>query len=203
MHRANGAYPRDEFRLPPTEATLNAYSGRVSFWGDAYTVCKWTRNLRTEIRKCVPTKLRNEWGISKAPLPPSNDLAKHWKVVRKRCVLPFHTILVRLLRRVETESRFLRTLHASLPWFCAQLEFYAYCTQKFALTRPMAAYFRGVSSAAPLSPQFVTGTSSIPYEGFAALRGSTGPRKFCIERWGEYSKLPRYVLLPSVELMLQ
>ena len=39
--------------------------------------------------------------------------------------------------------------------------------------------------------QFVTGTSSIPYEGFAALRGSTGPRKFCIERWGEFSKLPR------------
>lgn len=41
--------------------------------------------------------------------------------------------------------------------------------------------------------QFVTGTSSIPYEGFAALRGSTGPRKFCIERWGEFSKLPRLV----------
>ncbi|XP_066029047.1 LOW QUALITY PROTEIN: uncharacterized protein [Pocillopora verrucosa] len=39
--------------------------------------------------------------------------------------------------------------------------------------------------------QFVTGTSSIPYEGFAALRGSTGPRKFCIERWGDYTKLPR------------
>ena len=41
--------------------------------------------------------------------------------------------------------------------------------------------------------QFVTGTSSIPYEGFAALRGSTGPRKFCIERWGDYTKLPRWV----------
>lgn len=40
--------------------------------------------------------------------------------------------------------------------------------------------------------QFVTGTSSIPYEGFAALRGSTGPRKFCIERWGDYTKLPRW-----------
>lgn len=26
--------------------------------------------------------------------------------------------------------------------------------------------------------QFVTGTSSIPYEGFSALRGSTGPRRF-------------------------
>jgi hypothetical protein len=39
--------------------------------------------------------------------------------------------------------------------------------------------------------QFVTGTSSIPYEGFAALRGSNGPRKFCIERWGTSDALPR------------
>ncbi|XP_066998095.2 E3 ubiquitin-protein ligase HECW2 [Anabrus simplex] len=39
--------------------------------------------------------------------------------------------------------------------------------------------------------QFVTGTSSIPYEGFAALRGSTGPRKFCVEKWGKPNSLPR------------
>jgi len=39
--------------------------------------------------------------------------------------------------------------------------------------------------------QFVTGTSSIPYEGFSALRGSTGPRKFCIEKWGKANSLPR------------
>lgn len=39
--------------------------------------------------------------------------------------------------------------------------------------------------------QFVTGTSSIPYEGFSALRGSTGPRRFCIERWGRVESLPR------------
>ncbi|KAL5007177.1 hypothetical protein ScPMuIL_015983 [Solemya velum] len=41
------------------------------------------------------------------------------------------------------------------------------------------------------SNQFVTGTSSIPYEGFAALRGSNGPRKFCIEKWGRITSLPR------------
>ncbi|UJR33459.1 hypothetical protein I4U23_020904 [Adineta vaga] len=39
--------------------------------------------------------------------------------------------------------------------------------------------------------QFVTGTSSIPYEGFSALRGSNGPRRFCIERWGVADALPR------------
>uniref|UniRef100_A0A6I8PP22 HECT-type E3 ubiquitin transferase n=1 Tax=Ornithorhynchus anatinus TaxID=9258 RepID=A0A6I8PP22_ORNAN len=39
--------------------------------------------------------------------------------------------------------------------------------------------------------QFVTGTSSVPYEGFAALRGSTGPRRFCVERWGKIAALPR------------
>ncbi|KAL0099226.1 hypothetical protein PUN28_020063 [Cardiocondyla obscurior] len=45
--------------------------------------------------------------------------------------------------------------------------------------------------------QFVTGTSSIPYEGFAALRGSTGPRKFCIEKWGRPNSLPRYLIFIS------
>jgi len=45
--------------------------------------------------------------------------------------------------------------------------------------------------------QFVTGTSSIPFEGFMALRGSNGPRKFCIEKWGRISSLPRWVLLFS------
>ena len=39
--------------------------------------------------------------------------------------------------------------------------------------------------------QFVTGTSSVPYEGFAALRGSNGPRKFCVEKWGQVTALPR------------
>ena len=37
----------------------------------------------------------------------------------------------------ETDSRFLRTLYASLPWFCIQLDFYAYYTQKSALTWPL------------------------------------------------------------------
>nr|XP_019574405.1 PREDICTED: E3 ubiquitin-protein ligase HECW1 isoform X2 [Rhinolophus sinicus] len=39
--------------------------------------------------------------------------------------------------------------------------------------------------------QFVTGTSSVPYEGFAALRGSNGLRHFCIEKWGKITSLPR------------
>uniref|UniRef100_A0A3B4TU14 HECT-type E3 ubiquitin transferase n=1 Tax=Seriola dumerili TaxID=41447 RepID=A0A3B4TU14_SERDU len=38
---------------------------------------------------------------------------------------------------------------------------------------------------------FVTGTSSIPYEGFASLRGSNGPRRFCVEKWGKITSLPR------------
>nr|CAB3252474.1 E3 ubiquitin-protein ligase HECW2-like [Phallusia mammillata] len=39
--------------------------------------------------------------------------------------------------------------------------------------------------------QFVTGTSSMPYEGFAALRGPNGPKRFCIEKWGKVHCLPR------------
>ena len=46
------------------------------------------------------------------------------------------------LRPVETEFRFLRTLYAWLPWFCVQLDFYAYHTQKFALTRPLEPHGR-------------------------------------------------------------
>lgn len=42
-----------------------------------------------------------------------------------------------------------------------------------------------------LLSQFVTGTSSIPYEGFASLRGSNGPRRFCVEKWGKITSLPR------------
>ena len=41
--------------------------------------------------------------------------------------------------------------------------------------------------------QFVTGTSSVPFEGFRALKGSSGPKKFNIELWGEPHSLPRWV----------
>ncbi|EYC44421.1 hypothetical protein Y032_0462g1901 [Ancylostoma ceylanicum] len=45
--------------------------------------------------------------------------------------------------------------------------------------------------------QFVTGTSSIPFEGFAMLRGSNGPKRFTIEKWGEESALPRRIVMPG------
>ena len=44
----------------------------------------------------------------------------------------------------------------------------------------------------------MTGTSSVPYEGFAALRGSNGPRRFCIEKWGTPACLPRLDLLSYI-----
>ena len=83
--------------------------------------------------------------IEKAPLPPSNDSVKYWDVVPKRCTLSFHNtrvpsvIVCRMcsLRRVETESHFLHTLYASLPWFCVQLAFDVYYMQKFAVTWPL------------------------------------------------------------------
>ncbi|XP_070542382.1 E3 ubiquitin-protein ligase NEDD4-like isoform X2 [Ptychodera flava] len=39
--------------------------------------------------------------------------------------------------------------------------------------------------------QFVTGTSRVPMNGFAELYGSNGPQKFCIEKWGTPTSLPR------------
>lgn len=39
--------------------------------------------------------------------------------------------------------------------------------------------------------QFATGTSSVPYEGFKALRGSNGPKKFTIDFFNDIKSLPR------------
>ena len=85
-------------------------SGRASFWGDAYTVRKWTRNLRTKIRKCVPTKYRNEWRISKPPSPSNEALPS--VIVRLMCSL----------RRVETVPLFacaarIATKNLRTTWF--------------------------------------------------------------------------------------
>ncbi|CAF1011549.1 unnamed protein product [Rotaria sordida] len=39
--------------------------------------------------------------------------------------------------------------------------------------------------------QFVTGTCRVPIGGFAELLGSSGPQKFCIEKYGKENILPR------------
>ena len=41
--------------------------------------------------------------------------------------------------------------------------------------------------------QFVTGTSSVPFEGFKALRGSNGPKRFCIDFFNDTNAFPRLV----------
>ena len=43
--------------------------------------------------------------------------------------------------------------------------------------------------------QFVTGTSSVPFEGFKALRGSNGPKRFTIDYYSDTNAFPRYVIL--------
>ena len=70
----------------------------TSFWGDAYTIRKWTRNLHTKIRKCVPTKINRE----------TNAAFPHvlFEICWDRLIFCVHT------------------LYASLPWFCIQLDFY-------------------------------------------------------------------------------
>ena len=39
--------------------------------------------------------------------------------------------------------------------------------------------------------QFVTGTSSVPFEGFKALRGSNGPKRFTIDFFNDANAFPR------------
>ncbi len=38
--------------------------------------------------------------------------------------------------------------------------------------------------------QFCTGSSRVPLEGFQGLQGSDGPRKFCVQRVDDISRLP-------------
>ena len=42
--------------------------------------------------------------------------------------------------------------------------------------------------------QFVTGTSSVPFEGFKALRGSNGPKRFTIDFFNDVNAFPRLVV---------
>ena len=111
------------------------FSGRARFWRDAFTIHKWTRNLHIKIWKLPAKRNRetsdtflkyftigfikwftqwNEMFFANTCLPWSFTSCFVWDVLRP--------------------SHFLRTLYASLPWFCVQLDFYAYSMQKFALT---------------------------------------------------------------------
>ena len=46
--------------------------------------------------------------------------------------------------------------------------------------------------------QFVTGTSSVPFEGFKALRGSNGPKRFTIDFFNDVNAFPRLVGINSL-----
>ena len=99
-------------------ASSTCISGRASFWGDAYTVRTWTRNLRTKFRKCVPTKMENWMARFKSTFTTITRFSE----ILKCCSQTMRAFRDRLpmcsLRRVETEFCFLRTLYASFPWFC-------------------------------------------------------------------------------------
>ena len=64
-----------------------------------------------------------------------NDV--HFPFTMLACLLWSFTSWLRSLGCVETESCFLRTMYASLPWSCIRLDFYAHYMQKFALMRPL------------------------------------------------------------------
>ena len=87
-------------------------SGRASFQGDAYTVHKWTRNLCTEIWKCVPTKRDRET---------NNALLKHlypWvhQTIQRNKMLfmndahhPFTTLVSSVIVCIMCSSKHLQT----------------------------------------------------------------------------------------------
>ena len=109
-------------------------SGRASFGGDAHTVRKWTRHLRTNFRKCVPMKWRIEWRISKA-------LYHHRTIQRNTEMLfsndarfPF-TILVWSFAScivwdvLRPNPAFCVRIFS---WFCVQLQSWPKCVGHFA-----------------------------------------------------------------------
>ena len=78
-------------------------NGRASFWGDVYTVRRWTRNLRTQILKCVPTKWRKNGAFQK-------HLYHHQTIQRNTEML------------FANDAHFLFTIIVSLPWSFASCE---------------------------------------------------------------------------------
>ena len=108
----------------------------------AYTVRKWTRNLRTKIRKCVPTKRNRETNDAFQKHSTTGFIKRFNEMncwVRKRCALSFHSI------RVPSVIVCLNSVWDALrpsPAFCVRcthrVYVYAWYTQKCALPRPLS-----------------------------------------------------------------
>ena len=91
-------------------------SGRTSFGGDVYTIRKWTRNLRTKIRKCV-----RQWKENNRATNAAFQMSHQMSQPKKLSSQTMHVFLSHsrvcsvivcamfCLRHVETESETLRT----------------------------------------------------------------------------------------------
>ena len=89
-------------------------------------------------------------------------------------------------------------LYFSLP--CHSLTIYMYAPDAgYHPTHPVVLWFWKAVEAFDNEQrlrllQFVTGTSSVPFEGFKALRGSNGPKRFTIDYYNDINAFPRYVI---------
>ena len=128
------------------------HSGRTSFWGDAYTIRKWTGNLSAKIRKCVPTKGNREMNATfQKHLQHYSKFIKWFSKIKilmffandARFPFTYSHIFCDRLRHVLFETCwdrvcfFLAYAVRIASWFCIQLDFYAYYMQKFVLTWPL------------------------------------------------------------------
>ena len=110
----------------------------IAVWGDVYTIHKWMRNLLKKIQKYVPTKRNRETNCA---LQKHRYHQVHQMIQRNTYLSAFHDLTPYCmctcsLRPVESKCHFLHMLYASLPWFCIQVDFYAWYAQKFALLQP-------------------------------------------------------------------
>ena len=73
----------------------NFISSHASFWGDAYIVRKWMRNLRTNIWKCIPTK-RSYWLCNYLLKQHQQKFVKlSWTCPLSKIVLIYFQLLIR------------------------------------------------------------------------------------------------------------
>ena len=118
-------------------------SGRASFWGDAYTIRKWTRNLRKKFQICIPTERNRE--TNAAFWKHFSDLAKYKCSSQTMCTYSSmfhdHCVMfclgtcwdrVRLFAAAHITSMILHTAR----FLCILLY-----TQKFVLMRLLCAHY--------------------------------------------------------------
>ena len=118
-----------------------------------------------------------------------------WNIFRKPCALSFHTLVyvpwsfascfVWDVSRPRTVF-FLRTLYVSLPWFCAQLDFWCAIYAEVCVTRPLCG---GLTSQSVRCGHFLHISARYwmarAIKSFSIIKSDFVKRVMCILEWSD------------------